>query len=802
MGKAKTGKTKMNNGKNRWRRGEDMCRITRWTVFALLVWISGAGAQEDAGDRDVARALRVYAPMLKAHPEGALVQAGYDRLRQNDVSGAMAAFREALARRDDFAPAHYGMALTAFRSGPGEQGAFVQQTRYHAERAAGLFPDFEGPYRLLGHVHLEILEDYARSVDAYVRSLEAEATMHPEVLQQVARAYVRTGALDEMDEAVVDSLLVSGRAMDLLPVVAQACMGRQSPDLAARYFGRYFASLPLEERQFYQDIRLIASRDELLAYEKTSEDAEIRREFLARFWAGRDPDLMTQANERQIEHYRRVWFARMNFSRSVQPWDRRGEVYIRYGAPEYRSRSDRPAPPMSAAVERIKERVSVELYGEEGAGEVSSGPTFPILIQTDPGMNFPDFPPPDVQSGTAPLQEAVTSDPVLGQEPLPPDVQAALRGEVPYEVTLASRYGQVDAGMDVSAVRWESWVYTGIAGGIEVVFTDQWGGGRFDYAPVPSLEYDKTDAVSRMGRLVTASPQMVMGRSIAQMPEYYFPGGQEAFQDFYYDRAGFRGQDGKTRVEIYYGMSPKSLTSMTQGDTAYVYAGCAAAAFDPVSGASEQAREDALYLAFADVPGAQGNFIPNQLNLALAPGTYELRVQVKDMLSGKSGIYKERLDVEDFGGSDLRLSDLQMGWRILSKGGGEKYRKADDVWVLPMTTKAYRKGQSPLVYYEVYNLSRDSFGQSRFRLDYTVQYEPEKGGGLGRFMASVGRMFRSEGTPEISVSAEQVRAETDLKEYFELNLQKVKGGVNRLTVAVTDLSTGASVQKDVLFRFE
>lgn len=443
----------------------------------------------------------------------------------------------------------------------------------------------------------------------------------------------------------------------------------------------------------------------------------------------------------------------------------------------------------------------MELYGPEGMERVSSGPTFPILIQADPGMDFPDMLSPDIEMAT-PAPEEVTSDPVLGQEALSPDIQAALQGDLSLEIAQASRYGQVGDGQDVSLVRWESWVYAGVAGGIEVVFTDPWGGGRFDYAPVPFLDFNKPDAVHHMGRLVTASPQMVMQHSIAQMPEYYFPGGREAFLDFYYDRAGFRGQDGKTRVEIYYGLSPKNLSLMTQRDTAYVYAGCAVASFEPVSGASELAREDALYVAFAGVPGAQGNFIPNQLNLELAPGVYELRVQVKDLISGKSGIYKERLDVEDFSGSDLRMSDLQMGWRILSEGAGEKYRKGDDVWVLPMTTKAYRKGQHPFVYYEVYNLSRDSFGQSRFRLDYTVQYEPEKGGGLGRFMASVGRVFRSEGTPEISVSAEQVRAETDLKEYFELNLQKVKGGVNRLTVTVTDLSTGASAQKDVLFRFE
>ncbi len=768
----------------------------------LVIWISGAFAQNGlVTDREVGRALRVYEHMLALHPQGDQVRSGFVRLTAGDTAGALSVFQDVLAHYEAFAPAHYGMALVSFRIGQAavDKSAFVQRTSYHAERAAVLFPDFEGPYRLMGQMQLDVLEDYDRAVDAYIRCIETAPTPDIDTFRNLARAFLHTDALPHMDTGMADSLLATDRSADLLPLVALACLDRNLPELAMQYFGRFFSQSPPEERQLYQDIRAIASEEEQKAYEQTEGDAVARREFMTRFWAGRDPDLMTGVNERQVAHYGRVWFASANFSKSSKPYDRRGEVYIRYGSPDYRSTSNHPVVPMSAAVERIKERLAVALYGEEGLGEVSAGPTFPILVQIDPGMNFPDFSP--VDQGSAPLSDAVTSDPVLGVEDVSPDVRTVQAGQVSDEVTRASRYGRVGGEQDMSFVRWESWVYTRVAGGIEVVFVDVRGDGKFDYAPVPPPDPAKTDAVRQMSRLVTHSPQVVMQRSVEQMPEYYMPGGTEAFLDFYYDRADFRGSDGKTRMEIYYGLSPKMLSTMVRTDTTFVYVGCASALLDPISGDVRQVHEDGLYRTSGDMSGVKGDFIPNQLTIDVAPGTYELRVQVKDLISGKSGIYKESLTVEDYSGPSLQISDLQMGWRVLTEGGIEKYKKGD-VWVIPMTTKAYHKGQNPFVYYEIYNLTRDSFGQCRFRLDYTIQYEPEKDGGLGRFMASVGRVFRKGDVPEVSVSAEQMRSETDLKEFFELDLKRIRGGVNRLSVMVTDLTSGKSSQKEVLFRFE
>ena len=756
-----------------------------------------------AHDRDVQRAVRAYWPQMIADPAGRDTRVGYARLLETDLSGAREAFQSALSQNDGFAPAHFGMALASYRAGTaeGEKGRYSEQTIYHATRAAALSPRFELAHRLLGRLYSDI-EDYGKSLDAYVRSLSVEPTRDPAVLQAVATAYNRTGVYEDLPAKTADSLEVSTDEGLLLPVVAQACVSRKALDLAMKYYGRGFSRMPPEERLLYQDVSLIASKEELLAYRATEDDPAARREFLVRFWSVRDPDLMTSVNERKLEHYRRVWHSRAAFSERANPWDRRGEVYIRYGAPEYRSTSGRVSPPMPVAVERIKERVAHDIHGPHGMMDVGRGPVFPVRRMHESGLDFPAELPPGTDQGEAPDPlEVEFGAPALADEPMAPADMSALDGDN-YEVTLSPNRTQVTGGDFMSFIKWESWVYTGVAGGIEVVFTNEWGNGKFDFAPVPAAAFDE-GALRRTSRMVKYSPAMVMNRSIRQMPEHYLPGGREAFLDFYYDRATFRGSNGKTRVEVYYGIPPRSLSESEAQEQPVFQLGCAVALYDAESGYTLQDSEELVLRTSKELYTGKGTFIPNQLALDVSPGAYEMRVQVKDLVSGHSGIYKEKLEVEDYSQDTLKLSGLELGFQISTEGGLEKYDKGGGIWVIPMTTKTYRMNQHPFVYYEAYGLRPDTFGQSRFTLHYTIHSMPEKGGAFGRLWAGVGALFRrGERNPEVSVSTAQVREETDLQEYFEMDLRNAKSGVNRLTVRIEDQNGDAVAEKEVLFRLE
>ena len=105
-------------------------------------------------------------------------------------------------------------------------------------------------------------------------------------------------------------------------------------------------------------------------------DAE-KQDFIDRFWMQKDLDPTTEVNERLQEHYQRVWMARQYFAGSAYPWDRRGEVYLRYGEPDYRSRSGRAPGVMSVAVQRVKDELYAQLYTRPPEGALV-GTVFPV----------------------------------------------------------------------------------------------------------------------------------------------------------------------------------------------------------------------------------------------------------------------------------------------------------------------------------------------------------------------------------------------------------------------------------------
>ena len=52
------------------------------------------------------------------------------------------------------------------------------------------------------------------------------------------------------------------------------------------------------------------------------------------FWNEHDGQYGTIENERMVEHYRRIMYSRIHFYEKQLPYDRRGEIYVRYGEPD------------------------------------------------------------------------------------------------------------------------------------------------------------------------------------------------------------------------------------------------------------------------------------------------------------------------------------------------------------------------------------------------------------------------------------------------------------------------------------
>lgn len=88
-------------------------------------------------------------------------------------------------------------------------------------------------------------------------------------------------------------------------------------------------------KRFKQDVAYIASPGELDMFDQLNFSG--KKNFIAEFWRKRDPDPETPENEFKIEHYRRINFANLSFSRTREAndgWNTdMGRIYILYGEP-------------------------------------------------------------------------------------------------------------------------------------------------------------------------------------------------------------------------------------------------------------------------------------------------------------------------------------------------------------------------------------------------------------------------------------------------------------------------------------
>ncbi|MDE2887329.1 MAG: GWxTD domain-containing protein [Gemmatimonadota bacterium] len=697
---------------------------------------------------------------------------GHVYLKAGDLKAAERAFMDARRRQHKYAPAYNGLGLVWREKPKGLYTAidyFKQalrydrnylEARYHiaearyalgehdvrreAEKLLKMDASFAPAHRLLGEWYETFKEDHLRAAEYYERYL----ALRPDDLDVTLRL---AGALGNVGDhaRVVDLMRTQMRsdpdAIQISPVLANAYMELDSLDLAEVAYKSFLDACEPAERLLYEDIRLLASPDEYEAFA----NAPDRDAYLTRFWGDRDPDLTTAANERQLEHYRRVWFARRHFSNSRQPWDTRGEVYVRFGDPDHRSRSDWMNFQQKVDVQKVKEGLAIQLHG---AAAVSRWGT--ILVA------FPVRSVPEDYGGF----KAPTHSPVLAN------------------------------GMDASMVPWESWVYVnnGVGGGMEVTFTDEMLNGAFDYAPPPidvDIDIQKLAAYNRL------SPRNVCMRSAARYPNYFQPPVNEDPLEFYYDLADFRGQaEAASALEVYAGIPHHAAQYLESEDATTLDVERTVALLNKETGEVYREKGDVHFRRQGDVSQTQGAFVPDVVRLDVPPGHYRMEVKARDKRTGRRGRYRQIIHVEAYPESGLRISDLELAWRITEDNADGKFSKGE-LHVVPMPTRTYGRGYSVYVYYEIYNLARDTFGRTRYRVSYTVGRKGESEFG------NIVRLVRLRGNRqvEVEVASEQVGTDSTEVEYVALQLGQQSEGRQVLQVAVTDLNSGETVTKNAGF---
>ncbi len=784
------------------------------------------------------------------------------RERKKQWKKARQAFEKALSLNPDLAEAHDGLGHIALYQKNDPHGA---QT--HFDKAIARAPESQKIRYHLGLVRL--LQEDRSLKRASERALERDSTdvtacktmaehhKKKDEWDRVINLYKRCvwqmpedldvayqlGVIYAMNErfAELRNLLVhlgnSVESRRFLPLIAQVFLHEGDGERAVRIFRNYIALLDAAEAALYRDISLLASIPELESYNRVTSAIE-REAFLRRFWIRHDLSRVSGGFLRQAEHYRRVWHARTHFSKAIYPWDRRGEVYIRYGEPDYRSTSDRLNADMPAKAQRIKERMAVDLYGPDAVGEFFTGPVYPVRSNRAFSTKAPD--PQDLGLTSDEIQLIFLLEDAQDAErtELSERVQAADAGEgdqvnriVDQEQTLAAlgdvnigdlsfspsrvrqeRFVEQSMGLfmpvtnreDASIVPWESWVYTMVAEGLEVTFTDEYFQGNFEFAPVPTHVPNELKeryvAVRDLTDFLYHSPELVLNKMAGRIPDFHdFARGAQPL-DFWYRTASFKGKDGRTRLEIYSGIPPDSLIKKQEGTWVIRSAALTDPAVDQTYRDERKFFLDETFLQTSvDTSRGWQNLVLDMAAIEAPPGTYELGLRVREAETRRFQIYKQQVVLEDYARADLNLSDIELAWSISEETPSESVFVKQGLNIMPMSVWAFPEKHPAFLYFEIYHLSRDEFGQTHYRVTYHIQSKDQKIRGA-RVLAGLGRLLgKEEGKQGVSVTYDQIGNTTDGLSYVELNLDGAGKGDHEVQVTVEDLVSGVQITKKTTF---
>jgi len=249
-------------------------------------------------------------------------------------------------------------------------------------------------------------------------------------------------------------------------------------------------------------------------------------------------------------------------------------------------------------------------------------------------------------------------------------------------------------------------------------------------------------------------------------------------------------------LEVYFGIPPEHVQANRIGDFIQLQLAHHLILANEDGEAVYQTTDKRTFQARADVDALPGLFV-DVAHLSALPGRYTLGVKLVDQLSGKWNLYQQVVEIPSFADS-LAISDIELAWDVSETPQSKKFKKGD-VWVVPEPTRRY-EGRDVHLYYEVYNLTADAFGQAKYRVDYTIRENIQNGRGVVGVMAGgLKRFFQARQEPEFRVGYERSGRAVDEPIFFELETKKLKPGLKEVVVTITDLNGQKTVSQNAMF---
>ena len=247
----------------------------------------------------------------------------------------------------------------------------------------------------------------------------------------------------------------------------------------------------------------------------------------------------------------------------------------------------------------------------------------------------------------------------------------------------------------------------------------------------------------------------------------------------------FRGAYGQTLVSIGYVVAPSEIgkafpDSVKQFDVMAEYS-----MYDSAWTKVATAQKEQWYKRV----GVNGDVMIDRFQAGVVPDSYTVAWQAKPVDGKQVFSRKIRAFVPDFSGSSLMMSDLELAYSIEPAKNSTGFGRGS-LSVVPNPLMRCPLNHPLYLYFEGYNLARDSKGKTSYTIEYQLKsIELDKS-----FLA---RLLTTEKKTSITIPSERVGSEDWSPEYVAIDVSELEPGKYQLQVKLTDNVARKSVLRSI-----
>ncbi|TDI70260.1 MAG: GWxTD domain-containing protein, partial [Bacteroidetes bacterium] len=181
--------------------------------------------------------------------------------------------------------------------------------------------------------------------------------------------------------------------------------------------------------------------------------------------------------------------------------------------------------------------------------------------------------------------------------------------------------------------------------------------------------------------------------------------------------------------------------------------------------------------------------------LRVPPGMQEVSVEFETAGAATVAVQRRKVEILDFSGDDLALSDLLLAYRVDEVEFGTPTLSTDIVRnglsIMPAPWSVFSTKQPIYLYFEVYNLDLDSNGSANYLVEAALG--PKKqGNAIGNFLKGI---FGG-GEAGVAVSLPIQISSANDGQYLILDASNQEPGLYTIALKITDQATGKTLQRE------